>query len=279
MTTDLPIDYTPLSPSNLGVGMGFEPIEFSVKPTSHEKSRKLLEKSDLHQQTRINTPYLFPSEVWGMARVFSAYFGRLNEIAVSKATWEIYGAALPNQKLRATSKVVNIQTRNNLPFAVAETTTEDESGTLLLRSLDELLLLHNVQHPFYQEKAKETQPSRKLIYDRTRRVYFRYDWDNGNWLNNIHTDEYAQKFGYERGLPEFIMYLDWIFLSQLEQFGEDAYTCRRIELRKILPIYEGEIIKITETREAQSSTVQFFRGNQERVKSFVQVGDLTPSQP
>ncbi len=273
MIEDLPIEYIPLSQSNLEVGREFGPIEFSVKQLSHEKSRELLEKSDLHQQTRITTPYLFPSEVWSWARVFSAHFGRLNEAAVSRATWEIYGTALPDQKLRAKSKVIAVQTRNNLPFATAETTTEDKSGTLLLRSLDELLLLHDVKHTFYQERAKETKLPQNPTYDRTRRVYFRYDWDNGKWLNNIHTDQYAQQFGYERGLPEFIMYMDWIFLSQLEQFGEEAYSGRTINLQKILPIYKNEIIRITETRGAQHSTVQFFRGNQERVNALVLKGN------
>lgn len=272
MATDLPIEYIPLSQSKLGVGMEFGPVEFSVKLSSHEKSRQLLEKSDHHQQTRISTPFLYLSEVWGWARVFSAYFGRLNEAAVSRATWEIYGTALPDQKLKAKSKVVNVQTRNNLPFATAETTTEDENGNLLLKSLDELFLLHDVNYPFYQERAKETIPPENLTYDRTRRVYFRYDWDNGQWLNNIHTDKYAQRFGYERGLPEFIMYMDWIFLSQLEQFGEEAYSGRTINLQKILPIYKNEIIRITETRGAQHSTVQFFRGNQERVNALVLAG-------
>ncbi len=272
MTPDLPLEYTPLSQSKLGVGMEFGPVEFSVKLPSHKKSRELLEKSDPHQQTRIITPYLFPSEVWGWARVFSAYFGRLNEAAVSRATWGIYGTAFPDQKLKAKSRVITVQTRNNLHFATAETITENENGTMLLRSLDELLLLHDVNSPFYQERAKETIPPENPTYDRTRRVYFRYDWDNGKWLNNIHTDQYAQGFGYERGLPEFIMYMDWIFLSQLEQFGEEAYSGRTINLQKILPIYKNEIIRITETRGAQHSTVQFFRGNQERVNALVLAG-------
>lgn len=272
MATDLTIEYTPLSQSNLRVGMEFGPIGFSITQRSHDKSKSLLEESDINRQTRITTPQLFPSEMWGMARVFSSYFGRLNELAVSRTTWEIYGTALPDQKLRTKSKVVNVQTRNNLPFATTETTTEDKNGTLLLRSLDELLLLHDVHDLFYKERAKETTPPDNPAYDRTRRVYFRYDWNNGKWLNNIHTDEYAQKFGYERGLPEFIMYMDWIFLSQLEQFGKEAYSGRTINLQKILPIYKNEIIRITETRGAQHSTVQFFRGNQERVNALVLAG-------
>ena len=272
MATDLPIEYTPLSQSNLEIGTEFGPVDFSVTLPSHEKSRELLEKSDFHKQTRITTPYLFPSEMWGWARVLSAYFGRLNEAAVSRATWEIYRTALPDLKLRAKSKIMNVETRNGLPFATAKTITEDSDGNILTQCLDELLLLHDVACSFYQERGKETFIPKNPTYDKTRRVYFRYDWDNGKWLNNIHTDEYARRFGYERGLPEFIMYMDWIFLSQLEQFGEDAYVNRTIKLNKILPIYKDEIIRITETRVVQHSTIQFFRENQERVNAMVQAG-------
>src|SRR3989344_2561662 len=265
MDTDLPIEYTPLSLSNLDVGVKFGPLEFIVSHETHEKARRLAEESDINQETRITTPYLFPSEMWAWARVFSSYFGRLNEVAVSRATWRISGKSLPMQKLTARSKVTNTQIRNNLPFATAESVTQDGSGNTLIHSVDEILLLHDVHFPFYQERAKETPLPENQPYERTKRVYFRYAWDNGKWLNNIHTDEYARKFGYERGLPEFIMYMDWIFLSQLEPRGENAYDNITIELRKILPIYKDEIIKITGDEGAQHQTVQFFRRKQERL--------------
>ncbi len=272
MDKDLPIEYTPLSLSNLGVGTEFGPLEYIVRSETHEKARRLLEESDLNQETRITTPYLFPSEMWAYARIFSTYFGRLNEIAVSRTTWRILGKALPGQKLTARSKVTNTQTRNNLPFATAETVTQDVTGKTLIHCVDELLLLHDVDFPFYQERAKETPLPKNPTYERMRKVYFRHMWDNGKWINNIHTDEYARRFGYERGLPEFIMYMDWIFLSQLEPYGERAYSNTTIELRKILPIYKDETIKITGNEGTQHQVVQFFRGKQERLNALILAG-------
>lgn len=269
----IPLEYTPLFPTNVKVGAEFGPIIFSVKPESHQRSKRLLEQSDLRQETRIETPYLFPSEMWGFARLFSSYFGRLNEAAAAGATWEIYGRSLPEQKLTVRSKVISNKVRNNLPFATTETITLDEDGHTLIRCLDEILLLHDVSSPFYQERAKETTLPENYSYDRIRKVYFRHTWNNGKWLNNIHTDEYARRFGYEKGLPEFIMYMDWVFLSQLEQNGERAYNHTIIKIEKILPIYKDELIRIFSKEEgAQHSTVQFFRGKQERLNALVLAG-------
>lgn len=70
-----------------------------------------------------------------------------------------------------------------------------------------------------------------------------------------------------------VMYMDWIFLSQLEQFREEASSGRTIHLQKILPIYKNGIIRITEERKAQYSTVKFFRKNQQRVNALVLAKD------
>jgi hypothetical protein len=265
MNAKLPREYVPIIPSKLKVGTEYGPIEFIIKSQTHEKSRELLEKSDTNQQTRIATPYLFPSEMWGLARVLAVYFGRLNECAITRAKWQLYSTASQNQKLTARSKVKGIHTRNKLPFATVETKTMDDNGNTLMCCLDEFLMLHDVHQPFYREQNKEKEIPENLAYDRTRKVYFRHVWDDGNWNNNIHTDEYARRFGYKRGLPEFIMYVDWIFLSQLEQSGADAYSNTVLDLKKILPIYKNETIRIVETKSLQSSIVQFFRGKQERV--------------
>ena len=269
---ELPIDYTPLSQSDLEVGMEFGPVNFVIKPHSHEKSKKLLEKSDLDSQAKIISPYLLPSEMWGMARVFSSYFGRLNEIAVSRTKWQIYGTAKPNEELTAQSKVVSLDSKRGLSFATAETTTVNKAGKLLLRCMDELILLHGINTPFYQERREEAEIPSNPTYQKTRRVCFRHVWDNGKWINNIHTDKFAQQFGYERGLPEFIMYMDWIFLSQLERRGEKSYHNTTIDILKILPVYKGDIVKVTATEGVQHSMVQFFRGNQKRLEAMVLKG-------
>ncbi len=265
---ELPLKYTALSKSNLSIGMEFGPVNFFVNKSSHEKSKNLLEGNDIKGETKIISPYLFPSEMWGWARVFSSYFGRLNEVAVSRANWKIYEVARPDEKLISKSKVVNVESRNNLSFATAETVTQNENGNILIKTLDELLLLHDVNFKFYKERNNEKEISKNNSYTRSRKVYFRYNWNSGKWMNNIHTDAYAKQFGYEGGLPEFIMYMDWIFMSELETKGKEAYQTT-IELEKILPIYEGEIIKIIKPKNSENNLIQFFRENQERVRAHI----------
>lgn len=257
--------YHPLSYPELKVGMKFGPISFSVKEASHEKSKHLLEGSDEGNETRITTPYLFPSEMWGWARVMSRYFGRLNEVAVSGATWRLHGTALPGETLRSDSEIVAKYQKRGLSFARIRTTTRNSQGKLLLESKDDDLLLHDAPKPFYVERGMTKEQPAHADYRRKRRVYFRYDWNPAIWKNNIHTDAYAQSCGYERGLPEFIMYMDWIFATQLESLGEQAYSGLEMKLEKILPIYENEQIRILGIRNRSSSDVFFYRGNQERV--------------
>ncbi len=266
---EIPLEYTPLSINNLEVGMEFGPLEFTTKISSHIKSKSLLEESDVNGQTHINSPYLFPSEMWGWARVFSSYFGRLNEVAVSKAKWDIFRAVNPGENLVARSKVLNVEVRKNIPFTLSETITEDKQGKRVISCLDELILLHDVDFKFYVERGKESDVPFDNSYDRTRRVYFRHEWDNGKWINNIHTNKYAQKFGYEKGIPEFNMYMDWIFLSELERFGGFAYKNVSINIEKILPIYSGEEIRILGRRVGEKNKVQFFRKNQERLRAII----------
>lgn len=260
----LPTAYTPLSWSSLEKGMQFGEHCFRVKQHSHEKSKQFIEESDLEKKTSIVTPFLFPSEMWGCARVLSQYFGRLNEVAVSQSCWNIYGKVLPEESLFAKSRVVKKQMRNELPFVVFKTVTKDSNNHLLISCEDEFLLLHDVDTEFYQERGKTGIVPKSPDYECLREVYFRHVWDDGKWFNNIHTDDYARSFGYERGLPEFIMYMDWTFLPILERCRDVVYNGTTIETKKILPIYKDEIIKVVAENYRHQSAVRFFRGNQER---------------
>lgn len=261
----LPVEYIPLSQSNLKVGMKFGPIEFEVKKESHEKSVRLLEQSDLRGTTNIKHPFLLPSEIWAWARVLSPYFGRLNEVVVSGAKWKLVGTAKPGEKLKAQSMVVKIEKRNDLPFATMVTETRNLKGKLLLHSTDEVLLLHDVDRAFYSERNKAYERPANPLSMFSKKVYHRYNWDPNVWKNNEHTDAYAQKFGYERGLPEFITYMDNCFAAILMLEGKRAYK-RTLNLQKVLPIYKDEKVDIfVEKEKSGGYKVRLFRGNQERV--------------
>ena len=265
MEKQLPVGYIPLKYDSLNVGNRFGPIEFLVKQQSHDKTISLIVESD-ETKTKFDSPYLLPSEMWCWARVVSKEYGRLNEVVVSSANWFVIGKALPNQILTGESEVIRKEIKAGLPFAFMKSITKDKEGRVLLESIDKLLLLHNVSSKFYVENGGREPPLIKnYCYEACRRVYFRYNWNPELWKNNIHTDDYARRFGYESGLPEFIMYMDWLSLIKLKLQGEKLYEGTRIKTKKILPIYEKEFIRILTEENDQRYITRFLRNGKERV--------------
>lgn len=265
--SSLPAEYVPLSATTMAVGDTLEAVTFSVDHHSHDKTVRLLNDNTLDSEKMLAWATLFPSEFWGWARVFSQRFGRLNEVAVTGATWEIFRTAQPGEQLRSTSSVVSITARRGLPIATACSETYNKEGNLLLRATDDLLLIHDMSLPFYRERPREetSHSQQHPVLKRQQRVYFRYEWDPVFWLNNIHTDEFAQRCGYERGLPEFIMYMDWIWRAVVEVVPEHIKGGLQITLRRILPIYKQEVIDILVYREEYGLKVIFLRNGEMRV--------------
>jgi hypothetical protein len=266
--TLLPVEYTPLSHSNLETGIEFGGVEFCVSKDSHDKTLRMLNDSDLEGKTKINTPCLLPSEMWGLARVLSQTFGRLNEIAASHSSWEVRGTVLPEAPLTATTRIAKKYSRNSRPFVEIEHETRDCDGRTVLRGVDELLLLHDVTHAFYAEPEREKAQT-VLPANRRRRTYFRHQWDEEIWRNNIHTDSYARRFGYERGLPEFFIYMDWVFAELLKKEGQKAYEGTTIQLRRVLPLYENDVVDIVLDATPQRTIVRFLKEGHERLVADV----------
>lgn len=262
----LPIDeYIPLSLSNLSAGMKFAPVEFKVTRESHEKTVSLLENSDLEGKTKILHPFLFPSELWGTVRNLNPYFGRLKEIAFSKAKFELFGrTAMPGEILNAKSRIVKVGKKRGLPLAAVETETRNSNGELLMKSIVELVLLHDVNCKFYHEKNEESSFPSDPILVQEKKIYRRHDWNPEEWKASIHHDEYAKKFGYARGLPEFKTYMDHCFTALLMLEKEGAYN-RAIEIKKALPVYDGEKIRLFVERKGKGYKISIFRGSQERI--------------
>ncbi len=267
----MPIEYIPLKYENVIVGQEYGPLSYIVKPHSHLKTLRLLENSQLNGHEHMHTDLLLPSEIWGWARTLSKYFGRLNAIAVTNSRWEIFGSALADQLLIASTEISNKYIRRGLPYIEAITTTKNEHGQILLKAKETVLLTSDITAPFYVEKDKPAiHLPESPIYDVTRKVYFRHQWNGNEWKNNMHVDDYAQSFGYKRGLPEFIVYMDWIFMTVFSRLGEMAFNRICIETDKILPIYEGEAIRIVSEKTAPFSyDVRFFNSTRERLQGKI----------
>ena len=241
---ELPIEYTPVTLNEISIGDKFGPIKFSISEKTDKKTKSYLENSDLQGQTKLNFNFLMPSDMWGLARLFSQKYGRANETLLAKSFWEIRGYSFPKEDLFTEFEIKNTFEVDGLPFMVAETLTKNVNGKILLKSIDQILLLHNVNKKFYIEKNEQLAILDNPDYFCEREVYFRHKWNENKWKNNIHTKDYAQKFGFKEEIPEFINYMDWIFLASNEKMDENSYN-KSINLKGLLPMYKKDVLLIT----------------------------------
>lgn len=239
----LPVDYIPFSLSTLAEGQEFS-LEFDVTPSSHDKTVARLFES-IHQPSSSDRRYaqLLPSELWAMARVLSSAFGRLNELVLARTHWEMHATRPPGSRLYATTRIGRIL-RRRLPICTTHTETRSADGTLLVRADDDVLLVHDCPMPFFEERPipPEVVPE-TVLYRAPHEIYCRYEWDPSVWVNNIHTDEYANRCGFKRGLPEFPTYMDWIYHVAVET-GWAQGGLFSIDLRRILPMYPGDVLDV-----------------------------------
>jgi hypothetical protein len=241
---ELPVEFRPLTHETLDEGDEFE-TEFRIPSSIRDKTVNLIEESDLNGITKIGFPYLMPSDMWGWARVMSKYYGRLNELILARSQWEILGKAFPEQDLYACSRIGKSFIRRKLPFVEIETITRNESRQPLLRSKDTVLLLHGLEEKVHDGNSVETEiPDTPLVrVDKV--VYFRHEWNKDKWRNNIHTADYARRFGFKEELPEFITYMDAITMALINLNGEAIFTGgTKIDLKRVLPLYRGDAISI-----------------------------------
>jgi hypothetical protein len=265
---ELPVEYIPMNLETVSKEIEFKPVYFRVSSQTDAKTKSLLENSSLEGSEKINFSYVMPSDLWGQARVLSNYYERINEALIMKSKWEIFGGAFPNELLCSESVIKGLKTIQNLPFVYLESITKNEKGDILIKSLEQMLLLNEVNHRFYEEKL-EASFVKNPDYSCDREVYFRHIWNENKWKNNIHTKYFAQKFGFREEIPEFSVYMDWIFLSLENPF--EAYNGTEINLRKILPLYKGDKLRITRQKIQNKEVVRanLKENNSERFVAFV----------
>jgi hypothetical protein len=260
----------PFSLTTLELGRSYGKIFFTVNQESHQKTVDLLLGS-MEQKPAEKDPYplLLPSELWAMARVFSQSFGKLNEVGLARAVWRIEGSAKPSCPLTASATVTAKIPKGSLAFCGTQTDTLDESGKLLMRADDKILMVHDCEKPFFVEPAYTEAPvPGNVLYRNRHTVNFRYEWDPSVWINNIQVDEYAQHCGFERGLPEFIIFMDWIYHAgvQCNWIGDDPFV---ISLHKILPMYRDDIIDVLAYEHSGCLQIRLLRTGMERIVAKV----------
>lgn len=273
----LPVEYVPLSLRHLVEGRVVA-VDFRVQASSHEKTVSELFESVGHRPSREDAyRHLLPSEVWAMARALSASFGRLNELVLARTAWAIPSMADPGDPLTGRTTIARVH-RRRLPMCTTHTETFGPDGKLLLRAEDDILLMHDCPKPFFVERSVVSAPvPRDVLYRDVHRVYCRYEWDPAIWVNNIHTDEYARQCGFERGLPEFPVYMDWIYHAAVQAgwIGDAPYS---IALQRILPMYIGDTMDVVAYEERGRLQVRFLRGETDRLVATVAAGVEAPTR-
>lgn len=138
-----------------------------------------------------------------------------------------------------------------------------------MRAEDKILMVHDCEKPFFAEPAySEAVIPDNVRYRNQHSVYFRYEWDPAVWINNIHIDEYAQLCGFERGLPEFIIFMDWIYHAAVQSnwISDEPYL---ISLHKILPMYRNDVIDVVAFEQNGCLQVRLLRAGMERIVAKV----------
>jgi hypothetical protein len=269
----LPSEYTPFSLNTVEEGRTYGTLSFSVNQESHDKAVSLLLNGMEHKPLEEEPyPLLLPSELWAMARVFSQSFGRLNEVGLARSVWRIFGSVEPTSSLTATATVLAKIPRERVALCATRTDTCDAMGNLLMRADDKVVMAHDCKKPFFVEPPP-VSPSlpHSVLYRNRHTVYFRYGWDPAVWSNNIHVDEYARLCGFERALPEFVVYMDWIYHAAV-QCGWVSDGPFSISLHKILPMYLGERIDVVAYETPGCLHIRLLKAGMERMVARVRKG-------
>jgi hypothetical protein len=267
----LPVEYVPMSRTNMKAGDAFDDVTYRLRESSHAKTLEgLINSLPDSGRSEVHYSSLLPSEHWGLARVLCRTFGRLNEVAIGGAAWDIFGLAEIGSTLRSRARILGTSWKRGLAFCdTLHETFDADSDRLLLRCRDRMILTHDCTKPFFFEpEPVVTELPAELLYDRRHVVYHRYPWDPSLWENNIHVDDYAQACGFARGLPEFVTYMDWIYHIAMQSAWQEGRPLS-IKFQKVLPMYLGDSPRVVSWAEGDCLQVRFLKDGEERVVAKV----------
>jgi hypothetical protein len=211
------LDYIPLNSQSLKRGTSFGPREFTIKPTSHHRHLEYLKRENKGCTFDFTTDFLFPFEMFSLPRVLSGRYKKLNEVLSVQCERTIHRLPNPEEVLRGDVCVNNVFEKYGLCFGYFTSRTVDVNNEVLMISLDKVLLINgsdisSVRESIAKASADQTSVPEGAEFVGDFTFQFRHSWDESLWLNNIHTDIYAQHVGFDRGLIEAPAYVD-VFLS------------------------------------------------------------------
>ncbi len=276
-----PVEYMPIVYEEVIVGEEMGPIFFDIKESTHQKHCDLF---GFHQPWFEEQKVLFPWEVWGDVRVLSRWkYARVNKAINAEYHRWLLKPVRVGQPLSASLIILDKYIKRDKKYVSLECNTRDESGDLVNRSRQEMILVADVEGKvpystvaeqrkletgwWNETKPGELKPATKdipegfiLPSDLRPPVPFRVSgwekggWTKDKWVGNIHEDEFARSKGYAGGQIEASIAGEHAFLNLLINFfgGEQFYNGGRWDMKLTGPTYMGDKL-VAKARVAQKT--------------------------
>ena len=261
---DMPVDSPGMRFAEVKVGERLGPIEYRIKPSTHQKHCDLLNIHLPWFETHWN---LFPWEMDCGARVVSRYRGRLNQDVEGFHKMEFFKPSTVGQPLFGEVITVDKYEKRGKYCVVGAAELRDENGELICRSTHEGITLAEQKGPLKRElgekheetwhelgelvKASKDLPVGFVLLTITKgpcpmRIsgFARGGWSKEKWKDNIHEDDYAKRMGYQGGLVEGPIAWEFVLLESLTNFfGPEAFFTTGIVFNKTCgPVYVGDVL-------------------------------------
>jgi len=261
---DMPVDSPGRRFAEVVVGERLGPVEYRIKPSTHQKHCDLL---------NIHLPWfeifwnLFPWEMDCGARVVSRYRGRQNQDLEGFHEYEFFKPAKVGQPVFGEVVTVDKYEKRGKYCVVGAAELKDENGVLLCRSTHEGITLAEHKGEVergigeqYEEtwhelgdlvKASKELPVGFVLLKITKgpcpmRVsgFVRGGWSREKWKDNIHEDTYAKSLGYHGGLVEGPIAWEFALLESLVNFfgPESFFTTGKVRNKTCGPVYVGDVL-------------------------------------
>ncbi len=248
---DVPREFTPMTLDNVIVGEEMGPVEYSIKPSTHQRH---CDTMGMHMPWFEKELYLFPWEMWSPIRVISQWkYGRMNQQTAASSCREYFKLAKVGQKLYGEGLMLEKYQRRGKDYLIYQNITRDETGDIVQRCRQGTVLL--AQHKGKLEfstvvKAKGNEgpwkgkPETQEVPRARRDMPLGYQlpnhltspmpmrisgfqeggWSKEKWQDNVHEDNWAQSVGYAGGVAEGSIAWEFALLPTiLKFFGEKAF--------------------------------------------------------
>ncbi|GEM_PF-4363758 len=305
---ELPIEYEPWIYDDMIVGEVFGPIEWQHQPGTHKRTA---EKHHwiIHPWFTDESPWGGPvlnpiSYDW--IRVMSQWrMGRIQGAILASYEFQVFRPVLEGTKLKATCWIANKfkSGPKERKHVIIDAILEAADGELVsFQRADQVLF----DKPSALEEVKAGRKTLEQARDESRRekraiaievgnteiipatkdiaighrlrvephvAVDSYEWEDGKWIDNIHTEEYAKKLGYRGAVVGGIMPPQAVHKGLIDFFGEDFLYTGKNHWKMRRPVYVGDVIKAEvwvadKIKEGDGTriVVQYYLENQEGEK-------------